>query len=471
MHFCEICNYLTSSHCNLKKHNATQKHINLVKQKHRYIFHKPSDNNDSEQIIASNQQVDINMEENAIIENKSININCKKRNYSNQDNQKLYFCLNCCKEYEYKNSYNRHLKTCKLQKYHQNLAQEINQLKKEHEYKLEIEKLKNEISKKDYEKELEIKNIENKHLQLQVHVHDSNPLVKNTNNTNNIVNNTVINNVKISKVQFLNLNFSNVIDINTFIDNYKNKFGLNNQQTLTLLENYQSDGINSCITTLVHYLKKSAIQQYKELKGKDISIEDIILPFLLSDKSLREHFEKTTNGKWDKTTMVENIKRIISITNNQVFTHHNTFLNFNASQRKRIINGVLKASGFSVLSQISIPDFYKTDTNNTPINNSNILLESSKEVLSIQDNSSENNTKKDDSYVQNEKENNDESQEEDEEEDEGEDEEEEDEEEDEGEEDEEEDENIENDCNESLSSSSSSYDEYEDEEDEDEDFT
>ena len=49
------------------------------------------------------------------------------------------------------------------------------------------------------------------------------------------------------------------------------------------------------------------------------------------------------------------------ITNNQVYNHHNKFLSFNAAQRKRIINGVLKASGFSVLSQISIPEFYKVD--------------------------------------------------------------------------------------------------------------
>jgi hypothetical protein len=42
-------------------------------------------------------------------------------------------------------------------------------------------------------------------------------------------------------------------------------------------------------------------------------MNDIILPFLLSDKSLREHFEKSINGKWDKTTMVENIKKIITI--------------------------------------------------------------------------------------------------------------------------------------------------------------
>jgi hypothetical protein len=38
--------------------------------------------------------------------------------------------------------------------------------------------------------------------------------------------------------------------------------------------------------------------------------------------------------------MVENIKKIVIITNNQVYNHHNKFLNFNAAQRKRIINDI-----------------------------------------------------------------------------------------------------------------------------------
>ena len=191
--------------------------------------------------------------------------------------------------------------------------------------------------------------MENKHLQLQQ-----------INNTNNTMNN-YINNVRISKVQYLNVNFGNVIDISTFIDNYKNKYGLTNEQALTLLENYQNDGINSCISSLVHYLKKSAIQQYKDLQGKEISMNDIILPFLLSDKSLREHFEKSINGKWDKTTMVENIKKIITITNDMIYKHHNKYINLNGTQKKRLINGVLKASGYACLSQISVPNLYKIE--------------------------------------------------------------------------------------------------------------
>jgi hypothetical protein len=88
-------------------------------------------------------------------------------------------------------------------------------------------------------------------------------------------------------------------------------------------------------------------------------MENIILPFLLSDKSLREHFEKSVNGKWDKTTMCDNIKRLVTITNDQVYKHHNQFMDINGPQRKRIINGILKASCYSVLSHISDPYMYK----------------------------------------------------------------------------------------------------------------
>ena len=127
-----------------------------------------------------------------------------------------------------------------------------------------------------------------------------------------------------------------------WIENYKNKFGLTNEQALTLLENYQNDGINGCISTLVYYLKQSAIKQYKELKGKEIGIDDIILPFVLSDKSLREHFEKSTDNTWDKTTAIDNIKKIVTITNDQVFKHHNKYLSLNGPQRKRLINDIKK---------------------------------------------------------------------------------------------------------------------------------
>ncbi len=65
--------------------------------------------------------------------------------------------------------------------------------------------------------------------------------------------------------------------------------------------------------------------------------------------------------------MIDNIRRIITITNDQIFKHHNQSMFFNGTQKKRIVNGVLKASGFSHLSEITSPDLYKLPTDNNMI--------------------------------------------------------------------------------------------------------
>jgi hypothetical protein len=269
----------------------------------------------------------------------------------NKNNRNSHKCDFCNKEFVTVNSYNKHVKGCKSNNMVDKckiLEDEINKLKKEHEYKLEIEKLKNELTIKDLE--ISKKEIEKQNLQLQIN-----------NNSNNT---TIINNINISKIEYLNSNFGNVIDIETFIENYRNKYGLNEDQTRTLLENSQTDGINGCINSLFYYLKKSAMQQYKDMNGQDIEMHNIILPFILSDKYIRDHYEKSINGKWDKTTMIDNLKKIVSITNDQIYKHHNQFMGFNGPQRKRIINGILKASGFSNLDNITIKDFYKNQIEN-----------------------------------------------------------------------------------------------------------
>jgi hypothetical protein len=88
---------------------------------------------------------------------------------------------------------------------------------------------------------------------------------------------------------------------------------------------------------------------------------NIILPFILSDKCLREHFEKTINGNWDKTTVIDNIKRIVGITDDHVFKHQKTYMHLTDPQKKKLINGLLKASGYSKLSLIPDPNLYKND--------------------------------------------------------------------------------------------------------------
>jgi hypothetical protein len=305
----------------------------------------------------------------------------------NKKGKPNYFCSDCDKDYKHQSSFSRHKKICNGNKKPNNTREintnsnisnlELKLIKKDYEHKLEIEKLKykNQLEKKELEKQLEIKEIENKNLQL---INDS----KNKKITNKI--NVEINNINICKLKYLNSNFSNVIDINTFIENYKTKFGLTNEQSLTLLENSQEGGINSCISSLVYYLKDSAIKQYKEIKGQEIARNDVVLPFLLSDKSLRDHFEKSINGKWDKTTMNDNIKKIVTITNDHVFKHHKQFINISGHQNKRLMNGILKASCYSLLSNITDPELYKItgENNNSSIIDSedNNILEDSNDI-------------------------------------------------------------------------------------------
>jgi hypothetical protein len=207
--------------------------------------------------------------------------NIKKE--SNKINDEM-MCNNCKRKYKHSSSFYRHRKHCT------EIKEDLESIKKEFEYKLEIEKLKHANEIKD--------------LQIKVLKKSKSKSKSKTNNINiNITNN-------ISKLEFLNVNFGRVIDMNTFTENFKNSYGLDERQTETLLYNFKNNNIKSCINSLVYYYKCSAIKQYKDINNVDISKNQVVLPFLLGDESLRCHFEKSTKG-WDKTTALENIERYI----------------------------------------------------------------------------------------------------------------------------------------------------------------
>jgi hypothetical protein len=364
MHLCNICNYLTPYKSDLKKHYLSEKH-QILNTDGSIITQSDIDKllNESDNLFSIIDDTQNNNEKE--INN---NINYQNEQYMSHNNEILFYkCLTCSKFYKHQSSFSRHKVKCnkKTNKTQNRFEIEIQKIKSDHEIikkDLEIARLKTELTNKD-------SSVNN----LQVQVNKADKV--------NLQNNTINNNVKISKIQYLNVNFGDVIDINTFISNYKNEYGLTNKQTETLLDNYKNGGINSCISTLVYYLKESAIQQYKEIKGKEISKVDIILPFILSDKYLREHFEKNVSGEWDKTTMFDNIKTIVGITDDHIYKHHNTYMQLSDPQKKKLINGVLKASGYSQLSQLSSPDLYKIKeepkTETKPIqieNNSNLNI-------------------------------------------------------------------------------------------------
>ncbi len=342
---CNICNYHTTVNHALKNHLKTQKHIKQVEL---------TSNTDKFECSYCNKKYSKNSSL-----YRHIKISHKEKDLNSNPNTNLNTNLNS----DINSNINSNINNIIAHKY----ESDIESIKQEYKLKLELEKLKfeNKIM------ENRIESIENSHR----------TMCNIMNNSNNINNTTIIN---ISKVQFLNHNFGNVLDINTFIENYKTKYGLTNEQALTLLENYQNDGVNGCVNSLIYYLKKSAVQQYKELQGKEIAMENIILPFLLSDCSLREHFEKTDNGNWDKTTMIENIKKIVTITNDQVFNHHNQYMNISGTQKKRIINGLLKSSCYALLAQITIPELYKSEDADSDKNKENKKLTDSQSANKIE---------------------------------------------------------------------------------------
>jgi hypothetical protein len=271
----------------------------------------------------------------------------------NQNKKTEFICNYCDKKYTSHIYFSKHEAQCEL--IHTDNI-EIIKMKYKYEHQIALQKLKC--------KELEL-------------IIANNNKVINNQNINTVNNNNINqqnNNINLSKIQNLNLNFGDVLDINTFIENYKNEYGLTNKQTETLLDNYKNGGINSCISSLVYYLKESAIQQYKEIKGKEIAMVDVIFPFILSDKCIRDHFEKNESG-WDKTIMIDNIRKIVGITDDHVYKHHNTYLQLNDQHKKKLINGVLKSSDYSKLNLLSKPNLYKITEANNKLKQSLLQLE------------------------------------------------------------------------------------------------
>jgi hypothetical protein len=104
MHSCTICNYITRTYHNFKKHLKTQKHLNLEKHlnllKHRNL----------------EKQLKI-----VVI---------------------IFRCTYCDRIYSYKSNLNRHLKTCQKRDLKTCQKRDLNNIKAIYEQQLEIEKLK-----------------------------------------------------------------------------------------------------------------------------------------------------------------------------------------------------------------------------------------------------------------------------------------------------------------------------------------
>jgi hypothetical protein len=335
MHFCNICNYLTKNSYSLKLHLKSNKHINIFN-----TLNKVNDNNKEtiniETIVVETiSQETISQE---IISEETIDVENIIEESINENIKNIFKCSFCDKEYVYNSGLSRHKKICKKKPVDVLIISEMKRIKNEYESKLKIKDKDLKIKDKD----LKIKELENKNLQLQLkNIIASNNINNNTNI--NIINNN-INNINISKLDYLNLNFSNVIDFDTFLDNFNNKYCLTEKQTHKILKNYLKDGIDSYISTVDYYVKDSAIRQYNDL-GIIVSHNTVVLPFLSPDKSLREYFKKIVI--WNKTTDKEPIEKIITIINNKIFKDTKFLINFSNQQKNKTANGFLKKASYS----------------------------------------------------------------------------------------------------------------------------
>ena len=332
MYCCNICNYKTSISSNIKKHNSSQKHI-----------------------IKSNISVN---SANTINNANSINTTNTTNTTNTINNDNTHFiCINCNKQYKYINEFKKHCIVCFNE----------DDCNKDFQHKLEIEKLKNEyeFKIKDLEckiKDLEYKNkdLEYKNLKQILNLHNKidkidNIVNTNSNNNNKITNN--ITNINMPKLDFLNSNFCNVLNIDDFIDNYKNKYCLSKKETQILLENSLMGGLNNCISTLSCYLQRIAHKMYTELKCENLSVDESIMPIVLVDGSLRSHYEKNET-QWIRTTSMDKLSSIYNITNDQIYKHHSKYLAYDAYQKKKIQTGILKANNYTRLNNLR-NDFYK----------------------------------------------------------------------------------------------------------------
>jgi hypothetical protein len=163
----------------------------------------------------------------------------------------------------------------------------------------------------------------------------------NTTTTNVQLNNPIINSQK--TIQFLNQNLPDMIDMETFIYNYKGDYHLNEEETKTLLESYQLNGVKGYAKCLSFFLKDNCNRQ---LKDKNIEYpKKISFPLTLTDSNLRSVKIKTENG-WDTTTDDQVLSRIIIISNDQVYLHHKTCIYLPETAKNTIITQIKKDNPF-----------------------------------------------------------------------------------------------------------------------------
>jgi hypothetical protein len=168
------------------------------------------------------------------------------------------------------------------------------------------------------------------------------------NNTTNVTNN--ITNITNNIQQNLNFYLSNTLDIDTFIENFKNdpKYQLKIDETQKLYDLAIENGIISYGNNLLYYIRNKYKLQLKDLNDIDVETTDCVLPFVTNDTNLRSHYEKTPDG-WKLLSSDEKIKNIVIISKDQIYNHHNKIYYLTPRDKKIATNCLLRNSDYKNL--------------------------------------------------------------------------------------------------------------------------
>ena len=325
---CHSCDYQTDIKYNYERHKNSSKHKKLSE-----ILNSNKNEKTNYNAQNFNETTKVNKTTKAI---KAIKSNEKPKN--REESKDTRECQDCGKVFKHYSSYHRHRKyRCDTKE-----EEKDDLLKLKHQ----LELLQQRIEYQDTISNLERQNVElEKNLTIQSYQEKLDYLEKSQNHSKNLTQNTVnISNPSIvTKQNTLNVHFGEMIDLDTFIENYKTKYPLTYDETKVLLENYHHSGIKSYGAGLFSLLKKNCSKQLSELIGEDI--ETPILPFVLSDSGLRKHLEKTPEG-WIPASTRDKIKKLVVISNDQIYKYHNDMIPLSAYEKELITNSILRKSDY-----------------------------------------------------------------------------------------------------------------------------
>jgi len=109
------------------------------------------------------------------------------------------------------------------------------------------------------------------------------------------------------------------------------------------------------------YLKKKYCLQLEKLTGETKKYHECVLPYISNDANLRSHYEKRNNG-WILVKSTDKIMKLLNISDQQIYNHHNKFVHYPKKGKKKAINILLRKSDYLDIEQMIKNDEQKIST-------------------------------------------------------------------------------------------------------------